>query len=128
MNDVPGSHDDAATVEAAIARFMATQPVLEGMLPAIVDTLNYPMSSEQRCRLLEVVGSRGYASIFEGKIRASLRRWLTLEEINALTLYFASVPNEVRQGLFKLVFALNWARVEIHDYVHEECERIVGSE
>lgn len=103
-------------LEAAIDRFMATQSVLQSMLHMVVDTLDCPMSVAQRQKLFNHVNRVGYVAIFEGKLRAALRRWLTPEEVDALR-YVASAPNEARPGLFKVFFALNWARADVQDYV-----------
>ncbi len=113
---------------AAANRFMATQPVLEGMVRQIVDSADLPMAAEQREQLLAAVSTRGWMEIFEGKIRAALTRFLTAPEIEALTRYFASQPADLRSALQKWAFAQHWAAVEIGDYVEQKYEELFERE
>src|SRR5262245_3799969 len=111
--------------ERAAERLMVTVPVLDPLIPLIVDSMDDPsFAGDVRQRLLETLKSKGHITCCEGKIRGAAIRSLNADKIEALARHFASQPRELRSALLEWAFALNWARVEILDWVQRVRESL----
>jgi hypothetical protein len=110
--------------EEAIRSYMATMPTLEAFLPAMIAACNLGAMGPRRQELLEVLSGGTFIAILEEKYRAALVQ-LSIEELEALTAFFAADPRSLRAAVLKWGAGMAWAGREIMGLIEGEYDRLI---
>jgi hypothetical protein len=110
--------------EEAIRNYTAILPTLEAFIPAMVDACD---PGARRQELIEVLSGGTFISIFEEKYREAMVD-LSVEELEALTEFFATQPSSLRALLLKWCAGMAWAGRELKESIEREYVRLLGNE
>jgi hypothetical protein len=113
--------------EESIQNYMATMPTPEAFIPAMVDACDLGAMGARRQELIEVLSGGTFISIFEEIYREALVQ-LSIEELEALTVFFATQPSSLRAALLKWGAGMAWAGREVMDSIEGEYDRLLKEE
>lgn len=113
--------------EEAIQNHMAMMPTLEAFIAAMVDACDLGAMGARRQELIEALSGGTFISIFEEKYREALVQ-LSIEELEALTVFFATQPSSLRAALLKWGAGMAWAGREVMDSIEGEYDRLLKDE
>jgi hypothetical protein len=110
--------------EEAIQNYMAAMPTLEAFIPVMVDACD---PGARRQELIEVLSGGTFISVFEKIYREAIVD-LSIEELEALTEFFATQPSSLRALLLKWCAGIAWAGGELKEPVEREYARLLVDE
>jgi hypothetical protein len=110
--------------EEAVRNYMENMPTLETFIPAMVDACDLGAMGVRRQELIEVLSGNTFISIFEEKHREALVQ-LSIEELEALTAFFATQTSSLRAALLKWGAGMASAGREIMDLIEGEYDRLL---
>jgi hypothetical protein len=111
--------------EEAIQNYMANMPTPEAFIPAMVDACDLGAMGARRQKLIEVLSGGTFISIFEEKHREALVP-LSIEELEALTAFFATQTSSLQAALPKWGAGMAWAGREVMDLIEGEYDRLLS--
>jgi hypothetical protein len=111
--------------EDALRKYLAIMPTAETFVRTMVDA--YDVAGLRRQRLIEVLSSGKYLSIFEDRHRAALVM-LSTEDLEAITAFFAAQPSSARLRLLTLASAMTSAGRDVMPYIEREYDRLLTNE
>jgi hypothetical protein len=107
--------------EDALQNYMENMPTLEAFIPAMVDACDL---GARRQELIKVLSGDTFISIFEEKHREALAP-LSIEELEALTAFFATQTSSLRTALLKWCAGMAWAGREVTGLIEGEYDRLL---
>lgn len=107
--------------EEVVRDYLAVMPTAEAFIPAMVAA--YDVVSPRREKLIQILSSGAYLSLFEQKHRAALVM-LSTEDLEAIT----SLVAAQRSALLVWGSAMAWAGREIMSYIQQEYDRLLTKE
>jgi hypothetical protein len=108
-----------------LENYLAIMPTAEAFIPAMVDA--HDVVSPRREKMIHVLSSGTYLSLFEQKHRAALSM-LTIEDLEAITALVATQPSSTRSALLAWASAMAWAGRAVVSYIEQEYDRLLTKE